>query len=182
MEPNSFCQQLWQRLCGPPDGNQAIKQLANQSKQPVKNQGRFPREEETRSCRVQASDGRALAQTLCTRSGPVPELLPQPESVNMISFLSRAETLTGLGPGGFGLAGVMANSGDPSHQTTRQAQQTARPQAAASRQHRGGKECRNAGNESTRRRRWKQMSSPVSRSCTGLGWLNGGPRPFFYFC
>lgn len=121
-----------QRLCGPPDGNQAIKPPASQrtSQSSLPNHGTCPRGGKQEIARVQASGGRALAQTLCARRGPLPELLPQPESVNMILLLSRAETLLTLGRESLVLVGTVANSGDPSHQT-------ADSQTADSRQHRG---------------------------------------------
>lgn len=114
-----------QRLCGPPDGNQAIKQPASQRTSQSQIMADV-RGEKTRFCRVQASRGRALAQTLCARSGRVPELFPQPESVNMILLLSRTGTLLTLGRESLAWAGTLANSGDPSHH-----------QSADSRQHRG---------------------------------------------
>lgn len=142
-----------QRLCGPPTGNQAIKQPTNQPAKAVNvNQGRFSREE-TVVCRVQASGGRALAQTLFARSGPVPELLPQPESVNMILLLSRAETLT-CGRQGLGWPGywpTLATRGSPDEERHAPAGR----ETAANSGHQTsprGKERRNAGNEWTRRR------------------------------
>lgn len=57
--------------------------------------------------------------------------------------------LDDLGPREFGQAGTLANSGDQSHQAKEAGQESAdRRQQTASR----GKACRNAGNESTRRR------------------------------
>ena len=114
--------------------NQSIKQPANQSKQSTEAGFRRTEGGDTgrQVCRVQASDGRAPAQALCARSGLAAELLPQPESVNMFLFTSRAETLT-LGQEGGVWPGSWPNSDDPSHKATRATRATRHRHQAADR-------------------------------------------------
>lgn len=117
--------------------------------------------------------GRALAQTLCARRGPLPELLPQPESVNMILLLSRAETLLTLGRESLVLVGTVANSGDPSHQT-------ADSQTADSRQHRGERSAgmlemsRRVGGAESRR-----QAQSVGHAHGWAGWM-GAPSVLLF--
>lgn len=125
---------------------------------PVQNQGRFSKGgDQKRVTAFRPSRGRALAQTLGARSGPVPELLPQPESVNMILLLSRAETLAmTLGREGLiwaGDVGQLWRPEPPDHETQAMQRPPGRrpPTARQTDSIAGEKECRNAGNESTRR-------------------------------
>lgn len=145
MEPKSVCSRLkWNtarrvaeavRPTRRQPGNQTASQPANQSKQSIRS-WQMSERRKTRDCRVQTSRGRALAQTLCARSGPVPELFSQPESVNMILLLSRAETLMTLGRESLVRPGHWPTLAT---RVTRPRRQARRAQTAASRQHRGEK-------------------------------------------
>lgn len=111
------------------------------------------------SYRVQTSRGRALAQTLCARSGPVPRAASSAR-VREHDFAPVPGRNLGLdlGPRGFDLGRgcwpTLATRATRPRDTGHARPSGRRPPTARQTASRGErKECRNAGNESTRRRR-----------------------------
>lgn len=152
---------------------------------PVKNQGRFPREETRESYRVQTSGGRALAQTLCARSGPVPRASSSARVREHDFALVPGRNLgLDLGPRGFDLGRgcwpTLATRATRPRDTGH-----ARPQGRnADRRQTASRGKRSAGMLEMSRRvggAESRCQAQSVRSCAGLGLAGWGPRPVLLF-